>query len=362
MNNVEKKYTRKKVLFFLPSTTGGAERMTINIAKMLPANRYEIQFVIVSRTLGTIVDFIPSQYEVVHIPIHNIYCMTTLRMVKVIMKERADIVFSSLHYLNYRLIIAAKITHTKVIVRMNMRLSVQKKHNLALIKLAYPYADMIIAQQEEMRQEALNKLNVNKENITSLQNPLDTELIDEKVKAPSPYNQADGQLKYVWVARFSKEKGQDLLINAFSKVHKKNTQTRLYLVGKYDTSNNFYRRVMDLVSELKLDEVVHFVGFDNNPYRWIMHSDVYVMPSRLEGLPNSLIEAMYLGKPVVATKCIPIIERIVQNGYNGYTIPSEDVDSMADAMLKAPHLTDFKMTYQSATKEDFIKLFDKLLQ
>ena len=352
--------TRKKVLFFLPSTTGGAERMTVNIAKMLPKERYEVKFVIVSRTLGTIIDFIPSRYEVLHIPVHNIYCMSTLRMTRAIMKEHADVVFCSLHYLNYRLIIAAKLTGAKVIIRMNMSLSVQNKHNLALIKLTYPYANMIIAQQEEMRQEAINMLNTDESNIISQQNPIDTELIEEKAKAPSPYKQADEQLKYVWVARFSKEKGQDLLVKAFAKVHEKRNMSHLYLIGEYDFTNDYDHSVMSLVLKLKLEEYVHFVGFDNNPYRWVKHSDVFVMPSRLEGLPNSLIEAMYLGKPVVATRCIPIIERIVEEGDNGYTVPSEDIDAMAEAMLKAPHLTDFGLTYHSATKEDFIRLFDEI--
>ena len=81
------------------------------------------------------------------------------------------------------------------------------------------------------------------------------------------------------------------------------------------------------------------------------------MPSRKEGLPNSLIDAMYLGKPVVATTCIPVISRIVRDGYNGILVAPEDVEAMAAAMQKAIYLKDFKMTYTPASKEDFISLF-----
>ena len=81
------------------------------------------------------------------------------------------------------------------------------------------------------------------------------------------------------------------------------------------------------------------------------------MPSRFEGLPNSLIDAMYLGKPVVATRCIPVIDRIVKNDYNGIVVESENIDALAEGMKKATLLKDFEMTYHSATNEDFISLF-----
>ena len=73
---------KRKVLFFLPSNTGGAERMTITLAKMLPRDEFEVKFVIVHRSLGTIVNFIPPEYEVIHIPVHNIWCAATLRIIK----------------------------------------------------------------------------------------------------------------------------------------------------------------------------------------------------------------------------------------------------------------------------------------
>lgn len=81
------------------------------------------------------------------------------------------------------------------------------------------------------------------------------------------------------------------------------------------------------------------------------------MPSRQEGLPNALIEAMYLRRPVVAALCIPIIGRIVKDGYNGYIAESENIISLASCMLKAPGLKHFKMTYQPAPKDSFIKVF-----
>lgn len=354
---------RRKILFFLPSTTGGAERMTITIAKMLPLDKFDVKFVIVHPTLGTIVEFIPKEYEIIHIPIHNIWCATTMRMMRVIMKEKPDVVFSSLLYLNARLIIAAKLCRVKVIVRNNIDISrTVSKQSKILVNATYRWADKVIAQQEEMRDEIIRMINLSTDKVITLHNPIDIESIKTKVNAPSPYSDTENQLRYVWVGRFSEEKGQDLIVRAFAGVHKNNCNTHLYLVGKYDWNVAFDKKVKKYVEENGLSDFVHFVGFDNNPYRWIKNANVYVMPSRLEGLPNSLIEAMYLGRPVVATRCIPVIDRIVRDGYNGYIVPSENVEAIATAMLKAPLLKNFVMTYRSATQEDFVDLFNSIVE
>lgn len=335
--------------------------MTITLAKMLPPDEFEVKFVIVHRSLGTIVNFIPPEYEVIHIPVHNIWCAATLRMVNVIRREKPDAVFSSLLYLNYRLIVAARICGVKVIVRNNIDLSrINSSWSTHMVIFTYRWADKVIAQQEEMHDEIIEFTGLSAKKVITLHNPIDTDSIDVKAKEPSPYIHTDKQLKYVWVARFSHEKGHDLLIKAFHLVRKKNSDAHLYLVGKFEQAGAFFQELTRLIDSLDLKDYVHLVGFDSNPYRWVKNGDVYVMPSRLEGLPNSLIDAMYLGKPVVATRCIPVIDRIVEDGYNGYIVPSEDVEAMAEAMLKAPELKGFEMTYKPASKEEIIALF-KLL-
>ena len=352
---------KRKILFFLPSNTGGAERMTITLAKMLPRDEFEVKFVIVHRSLGTIVNFIPPEYEVIHIPVHNIWCAATLRMINVIRREKPDAVFSSLLYLNYRLIVAARTCGAKVIVRNNIDLSrTSSSWSRRMVIFTYRWADKVIAQQEEMHDEIIEFTGLSAQKVITLHNPIDTDSIDVKAKEPSPYINADKQLKYVWVARFSREKGHDLLIKALHLVRKKNSNAHLYLVGKFEQAGAFFQELTRLIDSLDLKDYVHLVGFDSNPYRWVKNGDVYVMPSRLEGLPNSLIDAMYLGKPVVATRCIPVIDRIVEDGYNGYVVPSEDVEAMAEAMLKAPELKGFKMTYKPASKEDVVALFRRI--
>jgi glycosyltransferase involved in cell wall biosynthesis len=350
---------KKKVLFFLPSNVGGAERMTITIAKMLPQDEFEVIFVIVGGGLGDILKFIPSDYPIRLIPLKSIWCGGTIKIWNMIRKERPNIVFSSMLYLNVRLILAAKICDVKVIVRNNIDLSrTTHKANIPLVRLTYKWADKVIAQQEEMHDEIISYTRIPAEKVVTMHNPIDEDYIKECLKADNPFPQeTKSQYKYLWVARFSPQKGQDLIVRAFEMVHRDKPNAHLYLLGKYDGGDDFFKSISDFVKSHNIQEFVHFVGYDSNPYRWLKYADCYVMPSRFEGLPNSLIDAMYLGKPVVATRCIPVIERIVKDGYNGIVVESENIKALAEGMKNTPLLKDFKMTYHPATCEDFISLF-----
>lgn len=349
---------KRKILFFTPPSCGGAERMTVFIAKMLPRDQFDVTFVIVGRSMGDIVKFIPSDYRVRLICLKKIWHGGIFRIWNIIRKEKPDIVFSSLLYLNAQLILAASLFKTKVIVRNNISFNEIKRRTKALIiRTTYKWADKVIAQQKEMYDEIISYTGISPEKVITLPNPIDTELIDEKAKAPSPYKNEDKSIKYVWTARIDRTKGQDILLKAFTIVHREIPNSKLYLIGKYNTTNVFYQQLREYIKDNDLSNCVFMPGFDENPYKWVTNADCYVMPSRKEGLPNSLIDAMYLGKPVVATTCIPVVSRIVKDGYNGILVSSEDVEAMASAMQEAIRLKDFKMTYIPASKDDFISIF-----
>lgn len=349
----------KKIIFFLPPTVGGAERMTVTIGKMLPRDEFDVKFVIVGKTLGDIVKFIPREYPVSLIRIKRIWQGGIFRIWNTVRKERPAIVFSSMLYLNARLILISKCCGNKVIVRNNIDLSrAILKRNVLLVRLTYKWADKVIAQQEEMRNEIIAYTGLAAEKVITLQNPMDTQYIEECLKAANPYTtEEQKQYNYIWAARFATQKGQDLLVRAFDIVHREKPEAHLYLIGKYDEEDPYFASIKRFVTEHNLQEAVHFIGFDRNPYRWIKHADCLVMPSRFEGLPNTLVDAMYLGKPVVATRCIPVIDRIVKDGENGILVETENTEALAEGMKKAPELKDCRMTYHPASKEDFISLF-----
>lgn len=348
---------RKKVLFFLPGGVGGAERMSITLSKFLRKDSYDVKYVIVGR-LQQIYSFIPNGCTTIVLPVLNKWMFLTLRMLILIKKEQPDFVFSSTMYLNVRLLLAAKMAGVKCIVRNDNTLRFVGADTRLFIKKTYPTASRIIAQQEEMQDEIMRECRVSDKKCIVLHNPIDIETIDAKLmisENPYPLN---GDINYVWVGRFSPDKGQDILVKALGELHRTGFKAHVWFVGRYDEDTDFFRNIKNDIGAYGISDNVHFVGYDSNPYRWVKFCDCFVMPSRLEGLPNALIEAQYIGRPCVATECIPVIRRIIKDGENGYTVLSEDYKAMAEAMKKAYKLADIKMTYQPATAQDFIRLFE----
>lgn len=347
---------RIKVLFFLFGGIGGAERMTVNIGKMLPRDKYEVKFVVCGQRID-ILKFIPEDCEVCRIAWHNIYCFPRLRIGRVILKEHPDFVFSSTAGLNVLLLQVAKMLNVKCIVRNdNMIHYVSEKMQKKMAR-TYKNAYRVIAQQEEMQHDLIKLVGTDEKQVVCLHNPIDLQNILPKLSEPSPYPN-DDSVNYLWVANYLESKGHDILTEAFKIVHSRNPKTHLYFVGKIVETLPNYIKTKEMVAKAGLEEYVHFVGLQVNPYKWMKYCDCFVLPSRIEGLPNVLLEAMYLERPVVASVCIPVIDRMVQEGVNGYKVLPEQPKDMADAMEKALKLKDCKMTFPLASSKDFIGLFN----
>lgn len=346
---------KKKILFFLPGGVGGAERMTITIASMLPKEEYEVKFVVVGK-LKDVYKILPEGYEVIRLKIHNKYCAPITRMMTIMMREKPEFAFSSIMYLNIRVLIASKLMGVKCIVRNDSYLKIVSRRTRWEMKHVYPFAYRVIAQQEEMAEDLIRGLNLAPNKVVVRHNPLDTEKIDRLSQAPSPYPQ-DDSINYLWIGNFLRVKGHDILARAFKIVHDANPKAHLYLIGVTPPDTSFHDSVYNYVKDHGLLDYVHFMGFQENPYNYIKNCDCYVLPSRMEGLPNSLIEAMYLKRTVVATRCIPIISRMIKEGINGYTTEVENVEQLAGRMHDALHLTDLGMIYKPSGPENLIELF-----
>lgn len=346
---------KPKVLFFLLNGVGGAERITITISNLFDTSIYDIKYVIVQDGDDKICQFINPELPIIMMPRRRIY-LSTFPIYELLKKEKPQIVFCASPAINTRLILAARIVgDIRVVVRNSNMFSFERKDVQLLMKLTYRFADKIILQQDEMREELHKRIpSLPREKTITLLNPIDTDHIEEGVKAPNPFPKEES-VNYLWVARFAHEKAQDVLVKAFTIVKSKISSAHLWFVGKESDSEEFVTIIKNDIKNLGLENCVHFMGYDSNPYKWMKHCDCFVLPSRKEGLPNVLIEAMYLGRPVVATRCLDIISDMVKNGVNGYTCSVESPAELADGMIKAILLKDCKMVYKPSTKEDIIK-------
>lgn len=348
----------KKTLLFVHNSVGGAERMTVLIGKSLPLAEFNVFFYIVNigNSRSSIVDFIPNKYKKINIP----ECSPLLLIKKIfyiLKKEKPDIVFSSALLINDKILpLRYLFPKTRFIIRCENYLFTFSKKQRLLIALMYRMADTIIVQTQEMKDELVTKCRIKPSNLITLENPLDTDRITEGlVEEWNPY-QNTGKKVIVASGRICYQKGFDLLIKAFAKVCKERDDVLLYIIGDYSDKEE-YAKLIELANNLGILNCIKFMGFQNNPYPFVKYADCFALSSRWEGLPNVLIESLYLGTPVAAMKCVPIIERIIIEGVNGYTSQKDDIDGFADVILKTLKLGRVASTYTGATKDEFTNLF-----
>lgn len=133
----------------------------------------------------------------------------------------------------------------------------------------------------------------------------------------------------VFCARLVLRKGTDLVMEFWPKVHDRFPDAILCIVGggQKDIVDNM--RNMGRLS----GNSVFFAGEVDNPTEFYCMSDVYVLPSRAEGLPTTLMEAMSCGLPAVVSD-IGGCEDLVEDGVSGYRIQTENVDEYVDKITE----------------------------
>ena len=327
-----------KILFTIPTLNGGgAEKVFITYIRTLNSSIWDINLLMVKQT-GVFLELIPS-----HVKIYNLgkkrtrySFLTLLRYIKLI---QPDLIVSTSNYFNILLLFTSSFykNNIKICLYEPSMPSAQfgnnylPKYYLWLMKLLYRKSDYIIAQTSEMKEEIEKYYSSPKNEIIVTINPIDGKDIQNKIESSSnPYNK--NEINIVVSGRIREEKGQDFLIKSFSKVVNTNSKFKLHILGNVG-SEEYYKNLVILIKELNLGENIEFLGFKDNPYPYYKYADLLVLSSRWEGLPNVVLEALYLQTPVVVTNCIPFFKRFIKQDKNGIIVDFGDKKQLSNAIL-----------------------------
>jgi len=134
------------------------------------------------------------------------------------------------------------------------------------------------------------------------------------------------------VGRLAAVKGQRELLEAVAALRARGSQLHAVFVGGDLESGGAYTAELDRrARDLGIADVVHFLGFRADAAAIVRELDVLVLPSLVEGLPLVVLEAMALGRPVVAT-AVGGTPEAVDDGRTGLLVPPRDVGALADAV------------------------------
>lgn len=186
-----------------------------------------------------------------------------------------------------------------------------------LRRLTYPFADGIVVQNADVarwvRRKCLRRATV-------IPNPLRT--LPELALPREPL--------IVAVGRLAHQKGFDVLLRAFAQIADRFADWNLAIVGEGAERD----ALQALCDQLQLNRRVRFVGMVSDVESWMARAGLVVQPSRFEGFPNVLLEAMGMGAPVISSDCPSGPSEIIDDGRNGLLVPVADVPALAAAMAQ----------------------------
>jgi glycosyltransferase involved in cell wall biosynthesis len=139
----------------------------------------------------------------------------------------------------------------------------------------------------------------------------------------------------ICVARLEFSKGVDVLLHAWGRMMNAPAEWRLHLKPRLRiVGDGVFRRQLEYIAgRLKLSESVEFLGSRTDIVHLLQQSWAFVMPSRWEGMPNALLEAMACGLPCIATR-VSGSEDLIVDGINGMLVEPEQPIAMGQALRR----------------------------
>ncbi|WP_321327963.1 glycosyltransferase [uncultured Ilyobacter sp.] len=357
---------KRKLAIVIPSLRGGgAERVMLNIISHLNREEFNIRLIVIKKE-GPYEKKIPSDIDVVDLNSNRVR-YSILKLIKELNKFKPDVILSTLGHLNLVLlsIRAFLKSKPKIIVReantpsksLTKLPKLKRKIFIYLYGKLYPTSDVVIAQCKEMKKDIINSFGVPDNKIIYIYNPIDLKSITEESTEFNPYDR--NYINIVSVGRLTYQKGFDILIKAFQKVVLEVPNARLSILG----DGELREELTQLINKLKLEDFIKIVGFKENPYPYYKYASLYVLSSRWEGFPNTLLEALACGTNVVATDCKSGPREILEDIGNYGLVEEDDDIALAEMMisvLKTKKINDRSIIEKYDTS-NIIKLYEKTL-
>lgn len=337
MKHLKPSSKKIRLLIIIPSLRGGgSERVITTLVKYLSRDKFSITLVVLDKRGGVYFDDLPNDISVLGLYYKRVrYAL--FRIIQIIIKERPDIILSTLNHLNLmmgflKIFIPFRI---RFIARSSTIQSsvVKNKFKIYAYRMIYQKFDQIICQSHYMKQDLVENFKITKTKLAVIYNPVDVDrirlLTDNHNACRSnefTYFLHLNKIKILSIGRLSHEKGYDLLIPAL--YHSGRKDINLFILGE----GPLYDDLQKLVNFYQLNEQVFFVGFQMNPYMWLSHADALVLTSRFEGLPNVVLEALACQTPVITTPAVGGVTEIVKDVPGCILTKDISMESISDAL------------------------------
>ena len=325
---------RHSILFLLPRFSGGgAERVVLNLLTGLHNRGHSIGIIVFDLS-GPLITMVPAKV--------SIYNLGTVSLIKSIIpltnkinQLKPKVVFSTFGYINVAVLAIrwAFPKKTKIWIREANLPSISLPNNphprvmTILYRLLYRRSNKLICTSIRMRDEFVSDFLISSSVIDILPNPIDVETIVAFSKVVKRFDK--GGVCYIASGRLTFQKGFDRLLDWFSKLDDK--RSTLTILGDGVLKDELIRET----ESLNMQNRVKFTGFCDNPWKWYAGADVFLLSSRWEGMPNSVLESLVCGTPVIVTEESGGIKEISEQKINNSVVIASGVKQFIKAMNSA---------------------------
>lgn len=371
-----------KIAFFLPTLGGGgAERNVVNLVNNLDRKKYTPYFVL-GKVKGVFINKIPKEISIIDLDSSSNLGLF-FKLIRYFHKEQPDVFVSAFPNINIISIIARIFSgaKTKIVITEQNTLSLFRltarnftRRLIArfllpyLVRFIYPRADVIVCVSKGVADDLSEIIRSPKE-IRVIYNPV----VEKRI-----YDLAEESIEHPWfsdkktpiilaVGRLVKAKDYPNLFQTFALILKKQP-VHLVVLGRGSEKTKLER----LSQKLGISENIAFLGFQENPFKYMARASIFVLSSFQEGFGNVLVEAMACGTPVISTNCKSGPSEIIEDGKSGILVPVADQEALAAAIFKVlnnPSL-DYKLSEQGKKRAEhfsigksvkkYEEIFDKL--
>jgi len=328
-----------KILHFICSTGFyGAEKWILALANNTDRNQITSELVVTRETenedLQLAKEFTSLGLQTHHLPMSSRFDIRAVNsLVKLIKEQNIDVIHTHGYKSDIIGLLAGKRANIKCVTTphgFEKTSDWKLKLFISLGCKTFKYFDYVVPLSKELLED-VTKLGVAKNKIVYIQNGVDLKHVNYRSPSDSPESRSitssinlPENKTIGFIGQMIDRKNVDELLNVFDSLAADNSGLNLVLLGD-GTHRQSYEKI---ANELASAPRIKFLGFQNDPISYLKTFDLFVMSSKLEGIPRCLMEAMAVGVPVAAYN-IPGVNQLIHHNETGLLAPFGDRKALA---------------------------------
>jgi glycosyltransferase involved in cell wall biosynthesis len=295
-----------RIAFYIPIlNVGGAEKVIINLLNNLVLNKNNSYFLITDKNNSTWISELSPDIIIVQLNSKNNIAKRIFELRYILKFNKFNLLVSHLTHSNIHCLLLKLFYNYKLII-VEHNITSKYIQDLGYIKFLFNHfikryfslANKIICVSNATRNDLIREYGIPEKNSIVIYNPFDFDTISKKAEIileNDIFLNLLGKRYIVTVARLEMQKNHLFLIETI-KFYLIENNIKLVFVG----GGSYYNKLKDYIYKNKLENFIYLTNYETNPYPYIKNATLLVHPARFEGFGLVLIEALYLGIPVIS--------------------------------------------------------------